>query len=196
MNLPLLRRRGVVGGLPRKRFRDFVFRPRAFAEFVDVEHVAWDGVFRQLDQVGVMREENHLRFPGQLGQDFEGGAGSSVVEVGEKVVRDEWKGRMAVEVVLEGCQTKREVKLVAGSLAHALDRYDLAIAAALDATEDWFAGGVIVFQKIDERSEGESREELARATQDRALVSLAVPLDGASQHPAGQDELGVLFNPV
>ena len=57
-------------------------------EVVDEQLAARQGSFRQLDQAGVVSEEEHLRASGEIAEDGEGGTGAIVVEVNEQIVED------------------------------------------------------------------------------------------------------------
>ena len=65
-------------------------------QLVNGEPGGRNGLPRQLDEAGVVGEEEHLRLIGQLRQEAQGGGGAAVVEVDEQVVdheRDAIAGR-------------------------------------------------------------------------------------------------------
>lgn len=77
--------------------------------------------FSDRGDVVVVRKQNHLRGAPQLDEQVDGGRSTTVVEVNQQVVGDEWQRLGARDMRFDGGNAQREEKLVASSLTQAVD---------------------------------------------------------------------------
>jgi hypothetical protein len=146
----------------------------------------------QVDQVCVVREEDHLRAPRQCGKNVQRRARALVVEAHEHVVDHKGHGLLAFEVVFQTGHAQGEVKLIGRAVAHRR-QFDALPSAGPHPFEHDLALVVGIFDQTIERSSGKLPEELACAPQHVSLVLLAVAFDSFAQDGQGEpeaDELG------
>ena len=95
-------------------------------------HRGAEGIARDVHQVLVVRKEENLgRFP-KLSEYAKPGGRTFIVEIDEQVVGDEWERRSPLQIVGNRRGSKRKIKLISSSGAHAGHMYGGAVGAHAD----------------------------------------------------------------
>jgi hypothetical protein len=152
------------------------------------EEVCRDGFAGHLEQMLVVREEQHLGRARDLREDHERRPGARVVELHEQIVEHERHRLTGLEVTLEAGEAQRQEQLVALPGAHPDDR-NLAVVRQNTHEVRLALGG-------DGRQSlhfvrAECREQFPRPLQERSLMLAAVVLHRSSQGVRREPQLAV-----
>ena len=160
---------------------------------VEAQHVnpPAEGAAGQVHDVLMMGEQNDLGAD-QTGQQAESGGRARVVEMYEEVVADEGQGLLGGAIVFNKRQAQRQVELIAGSVAHALNEDSPAVGPHTD--DGRTVAGIEIGFKPRERPAGQIAEMGAGLQQDGVPVAVAQALDAARQHLRCSIPLQIIAN--
>ena len=155
----------------------------------DVEPALGQRRARDLDQVAVVGEDQHLRLGRQLGERGEDPLGALVVGLQQDVVEEDRHGLGGGDVALDRGEAQREEELLAGAVAQL--RHAAARAVGGDGDQDVLVALVDVGLQARVALAGQGGEERVGARQQRTLVGGAVAGDRVTQHALGEAGAGV-----
>src|SRR2546421_7118492 len=119
-----------------------------------------------------MSEKEHLCTLSKFGNDLQPGRRTRIVAVDQDVIEDDRARGHSLNMVFDGCQSQREIHLIASAIAQAADFH------LLHALSNRHQHRLIAFAKSCSESnmiaERETGKQLACALQDRALMFLAI----------------------
>lgn len=148
----------------------------------------------EFDDPFVVGEQQHLSDGRQLCQNFKTDSGAVIIEADEDIVHHKRHRLSFAQMLLEGRQPQRQVKLISRSVAHAFDDYFFAVGS--DTEQEGLALFIQLIPEIHIGPQSEPGEENAGSGQQRRLIFTPIFLDFFFQHETSNAQAKVLLETI